>query len=634
MFLAFEFEDRMASSRKYPHFEGDEVLEGGYGLRTEGKEPYKRRPPSERVIDDLNPVSILGGARAEWLLARTPWEFARKGLRALLGRDPPKVLPVEPGESRTVSVSPTIRNNQDQLIGTDAEPRILRSKRDDEEAKEFCGMFDVDKKDQLDDQGRQKVRVVFNAVPGNAKLAHVEVTLLLFLLVMLLGAFTEICQSGGYCLNYDMRHMYYQWPWSSEYARYFTVQIEQRLYIPRVLIMGYHSACAICQCALWAVILHRDPGDDPLGVDDNEISPDGNMPRMIWLYHDVGGKRVRAGAIFALLDGIFIFTRERGLRDAWKKRIDRNISPSYANVFKKEQGANNELSDNGDNIMTFSGIEFKAGTGFRPAKRENLQLSAYTTVEHFASLVGILLWSSRVRLLNLLDYSGLLDVASAVGARIQNPEERKQPMQLTRQQRAHINALISERSKSTYCWMSQDHFDPADVVILAATDATRTTRAHVIFDGTGQVVSFSPVAAKPSAGSKRDRDDAAAAAAAPDSEECEGNRAEQVHQEFEAVVELTEQIASPGRRVQLLVAVDADPVRQCIAKNYSKTPKIREYLRRIQRTGVRVFATRIRSEGNLADLPSRGKDPEDEARRVETFAVIQKLRSELLARDT
>jgi len=100
------------------------------------------------------------------------------------------------------------------------------------------------------------------------------------------------------------------------------------------------------------------------------------------------------------------------------------------------------------------------------------------------------------------------------------------------------------------------------------------------------------------------------------------------------VVELTEQIASPGRRVQLLVAVDADPVRQCIAKNYSKTPKMREYLRRIQRTGVRVFATRIRSEGNLADLPSRGKDPEDEARRVETFAVIQKLRSELLARDT
>lgn len=53
----------------------------------------------------------------------------------------------------------------------------------------------------------------------------------------------------------------------------------------------------------------------------------------------------------------------------------------------------------------------------------------------------------------------------------------------------------------------------------------------------------------------------------------------------------------------MVIAVDADSVRFCISKGYSRDAQFRDVLRRL--LGVRIWCTRIAGIHNVADRPSR-----------------------------
>lgn len=605
----------------YPGYEECDVL-GGY-MGRKGPRSRKRRPEGERTCDPILP-ELIGCAKPKELYEEINPEygFVREGLAALLGHNDPELEDVaslgDAPKGKEPTVSAVLQRESHQLTGREGAPGLLRAAQPGE-AQERCGVFDVDKEGQTDKDGKQLVRIVFNAVPGNARLKRIGVQLYLFLLPMLLSAFTSVCQEGGYVLNIDMRHMYYQWPWSEKYARYFAVPLQGLLYIPRVLIMGYHSACAICQCALWGVVLFRRRGAngqlvDSLGIRPHEVSPDGRMPRIVWLYEE----DQRIGAIVVLLDGVFLFTSRKALRDEWKARLEENCA--RFNVVKKDQGAEKETCDAG-NAVTFSGIEFKPGPGggFRPATRGMLAIPVPTTVGDVASIVGSLLWDVRVRLVNVLDHPTLLALARQIGGK-----DQEAPFALYKRDRRGLQPLLEIRARPDFIYTPKAEMPTR--ICLAATDATRSSRAAVRFAKTGAVQSCVLTGRAPPAKTARE-----GRAPIASSGGC-GLAKEQVHQEFDAVVELATALADeadrdnvPRASVALLVAIDADPVRKCIDKMYSQREEMQKRLRILRQTGIQIYTTRVSGDDNLADQPSRGEKPADERRREATFRVIRAL---------
>ena len=444
----------------------------------------------QKALDDFG-EGIIGKARSQLLYdsINAEYSFVKSGLAVLLGVVPPvervpKVTFKDEREGRHVSAF--VAENKEKIVGTAEEPGLVRAAKPGEE-KEECGMFDVPKAGKFNAMQQQLMRIVFDGRRGNDRLCIASILLLLFLLPLLLGGFTLICKEGGFCLNVDMRHMFYQWQWASSYAAYFAVRFtpDGPFYIARVLCLGYHSACAICQCALWGVILYRREGESPLGVRPEEVSPNGVMPRMVWLYE--GDRKI--GAIFALLDGVFVFTSkgQQKLRDDWEERLRRNCE--FFHVEKKTQKPEEERSD-GENYVTFSGIEFWPGRGFRPARRGSFGVEKFVnsgTIGEAASLVGQLLWDVRVRMKNVLDYGVLLSLAREIGGKSRRDHDLPLNRAFTRSERSQLNKLSSLRASNDFDFAGTS--SPPLKIVLGNTDATRRHRAYVIFKKCGEIES-------------------------------------------------------------------------------------------------------------------------------------------------
>ena len=163
-------------------------------------------------------------------------------------------------------------------------------------AQERCGMFGVPKKNDA-------LRVIFDARPANERLKPLDESLVIFNLEQLIRTWAAVASRkksrGLFLVNVDYRHYYYQLTIPEWLKRYVVVEVLKRQYCPAALPMGYRDACAIAQVVTWLTVLHRVDGDPLLGIDEAAFRGP-CMPPFLPLKD--------GGAIFGLLDGVFIIT--------------------------------------------------------------------------------------------------------------------------------------------------------------------------------------------------------------------------------------------------------------------------------------------------------------------------------------
>jgi len=114
----------------------------------------------------------------------------------------------------------------------------------------------------------------------------------------------------------DLKNAYYQLPIGPNLSRCCCVRMGDDLYEPLVLPMGFNEACGICQGIVFATILFRNPGEDPLGVDEAALAQE-DAPAYVRL--DDGG------FICLVYDSFLVVTREDRAA-LWKDRLKTNFS--------------------------------------------------------------------------------------------------------------------------------------------------------------------------------------------------------------------------------------------------------------------------------------------------------------------
>ena len=484
--------------------------------------------------------------------------------------------------------------------GVEHSSRLLVRRSDDIKIKARCGLRSAPKKNP------NKLRVIMDARPANIIIPRITVALVFFSLAMLLGVWSLLCNNGEvFMLSVDYRHFYYQLRLPTYLELFFVIAFGTRLYVPAALPMGYHNSCVMGQAHTWASTLFREPRDPPLGIADSEVSGT-EMIRMAWLYGEFVQRaeasptepRTRVGAVFVLLDGVFVITNSKELRDAWNERLRRN--ENIFNIVRKvpDVGDYPEVADPGTPIA-FSGIEFKYPDGHRPTSCRPLRLDV-NAVNLCRSVIGLLCYDIRARRISLLDEPGLREAARRVGAERHN----RGRYQFTETEKTVLGRLDAVRQRNDY--VPPATLEAPDVTIRTCTDAHPRGTGHVDFDGSGNVIAehrgfqhAEPV------GDQAEMEMVAVA-----------NRAVAARDKY-----------GPGTKILMIVGVDADAVRHAVTKMDSPTETMAFQLRRIRDSKVVVRACRVPGEENCADGPSRGNPPQPERieptwRRINAFAQL------------
>jgi hypothetical protein len=300
--------------------------------------------------------------------------------------------------------NPTKREGPDEGVYVSAEGPFARRFSDelidigllcplDEETRihAACGLFGVHKTEST-------LRVIFDARPANAKLTPIETSLNLFTLDNLVQSWAAMGHRGDvHIINVDYRHYYYQLKIPAWLIPYVVVTIDGKNYYPAALPMGFRDACTIAQVVTWCIVLHRESGESALGVPE-EVVRGHNMPPFIPL--DDGG------AIFVLLDGVFIMNTSPKRHAQWKKRLERNEALFQV---RRKVGHDFALTPEGrtpcrcdkpncnaDEAATFVGVCFESTNQLRPAKELVSSAASKDTWRTVSSRLGRLLWHLRV----------------------------------------------------------------------------------------------------------------------------------------------------------------------------------------------------------------------------------------------
>ena len=156
---------------------------------------------------------------------------------------------------------------------------------------------------------------------------------------------------------------------------------------------------------------------------------------MAWLYREyvkvaegdprAAKTRTRVGAIFVILDGVFVMTNLKGLRDQWDERLKRNERKFHVIRKEPKEGDPPERADPGTSSL-FAGIEFRYPDGHRPTASKPVSTRA-DTVKVCRSVVGILSYDIRARGVSLLDEPVLREMSRKFGGR-----RNHEPMRFTK----------------------------------------------------------------------------------------------------------------------------------------------------------------------------------------------------------
>ena len=208
----------------------------------------------------------------------------------------------------------------------------------------------------------------------------------------------EIAALGfTYSVIGDFKFWFYQMALSAGLSTLFGIECGEVFCRLRCLPQGWSWSPRIAQCIAWMIILHCEPGESTLGV--NEIWTE-NPPQFIRLKNEED--KVVIGLIFLWLDNILIVTRDPALRHLWYDRLIRN-----AKIYNARWKHLDECDS-----PNYLGMHFQMRRKDQQAlpqvhwshEKERIQKwkaildSSITTARDVAAHVGVIIWHHMVSL--------------------------------------------------------------------------------------------------------------------------------------------------------------------------------------------------------------------------------------------
>jgi hypothetical protein len=617
-------------------FDREEVLQW---YRNNKALASKQAAPSRQVdlrsrpwaLDPIDPMLI--GCAKRGMIVSTRERLGKWGrpLEAWAGHTTPRHR--EAAQSVFVQQEGTFS----KMFGPELISIGLLSKHEKQHVHAPCGLFGVPKKELF-------LRVIFDARPANALLEPLDTALVLFTVDELARVWASAGEKGDvFIINVDYRHYYYQLKIPKWLIPYVVVRINGVDYHPSALPMGYRDACVIAQVITWCIVLHREADEDPLGVPEQVVLGD-VMPPYLPLE---GG-----GAIFVLLDGVFIMDPNQERHKRWKQRLERNethfgIRRKVGHAFALTEAGISactcqvtapdletdpddtalappvEGTCDEDDAATFAGIRFLSRHALRPARQlKHHDPKAAVTWRIIAGRLGSVMWHLRVlgagRLTtgnehSLLHQERILRLWTEVGQKA--TEEHRGWDERTS---VNLDQLVELEESLAGTENTRDRVAKPicraciQAARIFAVDATPTKIGYVecrFIEGRLEIVDWVGI-------SIPETDQGAA--------------------ELQAALEVADKVQkeAPGERCRgcqnpplVIIGGDADGARAALRKGYSCSVVFRALMRPVYTGGrVRVETVRIPGVYNVADGASRDRPPTaeewDHSRRILQEAVL------------
>jgi hypothetical protein len=295
----------------------------------------------------------------------------------------------------------------------------------------YCNLFTVEKSTINPETGEALHRAIADSRACNATIINMA-PMELFTLQTVIDRFSWCLARSGhgeiYAMTADLRHEFHQLPLPHRFRRFFQITMGNNIVYPRAWPMGVHAAPGIGHAVTWSLLLAglTNPSDlrRSLGISDSEDFT--TCPR--WLPLACGG------AIFVLIDNIFIFTSKMSVANLWRRRIVVNANRFQATLKHPSTTVGQQVvppDHNGRDFIpnnthavefvtirrdaeepttVFSGIRF-SGVGRKlardikdaPALDDDEVQEWKGTFRQAASIMSQIMWSFRIHGISLLD---------------------------------------------------------------------------------------------------------------------------------------------------------------------------------------------------------------------------------------
>lgn len=490
--------------------------------------------------------------------------------------------------------------------------------------------FVVDKSTINPSTNEAHKRVIVDARRANAKLQNIAPMELfpLELLIERIAYAQQIADQEIHCVSADLRHWFHQLPLPRHFRRHFALRIVTRrgstkLVFPRAWPMGVHCAPGIGQACTWSILLARleQPADETEQQRSERLALRNRLgiaPTQEWKEIPSWLPLASGGAVFVLIDNIFVVSPDLSVAEAWRSRIVRSPNDFHAQLKRSPDEAGrtcyarqNHAQDvqlvslpKGDtqSSIDFSGISF-SGAGRRVAKPpppENpvpVDSDWKVSFRRLASVMGQLLWCERVRGTPMLDMDRFLEIYKYAIP----PDNESWNKDTTVPARAsqHLSSIYDKcSSKSNQYIPYPEVVDIASAeVYFGASDAEGGEKKGIVF-----------------VFKKLEQDAAKFDWTVVDRNEAESHGFEKIALgELRAVVELVRTLVRTYENDNpklIMLAVDNMSVIGMISRAYSKVPEGRDMLRELfsllEKNNSKLFVTYIESKKNPSDAPSRG----------------------------
>jgi hypothetical protein len=409
-----------------------------------------------------------------------------------------------------------------------------------------------------------------------------------------------------FAINVDLRHWFHQIGLPSHLRNLFQIHAGAAIYRILTLPMGWYLSPPIAQAATWSILLGGNVDLEEWKALDVEFAKvQGGMPA--WLPFKSG-----LGGIFIIQDNILIVTPDRAVANRWRDRLHlraKAVNAEFKNLDPEVGPQVETISLEGDRDQApqeteFTGIVFRYGRWQQSGKKfkENMfEIKDCNTDEfsyiEIASALGEILWSMRVRRLDLLDRGEILDIF-----KINTPDHVDQWKSINRNiSKEQLQLLAREftiaRSRP-WCNARSEWRPAADAVWCYAADASMNERGE----------QDAPVVAQ-------------LGIARPQDKRWHWKKKIQHHvyigeAELEAILWCMRDAIgqSKGTVRTIVVATDSLCAKGWAERMYSERPRAREILMQMREIlrgdftnncEVKLCCVYIRTDHNIADIPSR-----------------------------
>ena len=639
--LALVYDATLPSRVKMADSPTADALVFGFGLssKTYGTlRPKVVRPPTSvrtpqmvGEIDTVDPdlVGRVGQDEIEKLLNVTP-SCCEKGLKLLLPS-------IEEVKERTEDLARQLRKQMGQpkfKVGPEMAQALRKLEFESGlyehypkrlNACAYCNGFFVEKSAGL-------LRVICDARPANALIDSDGYDFSLFTVETLIRVISNLSAQNKewFAVNTDLRHWFHQLRLPNRYKKYLVYHLPggDRL-VPVAVPMGWTLAPFIAQSVTWGMVLAA-------GAEDIFLSKNSGLIEKSWKeFNDKHNTGVPptwlpirdGGGIFIILDNICVVTNDRDVAKYWKDRIAAQTARFEARLKpldkKKPNGETIELltmNETSDKVLTFLGVEWKYNCR-RVALKETddctmpgeLQKRTWKgTHRELASLLGKVLWWARVSEIRHLyifppkepsprqqewielsrDYAVMIDFFKHAAPADHKSWDIELSMELSRPQHKLLEKYWNNRCSGE--WIT---FTPLKTTLekvrLAAVDASSSDAlkryGYIIWKREpAEQEEFNPNHYEVDMADHKCKTIAVA--------------------ELEAIYRCIVAIQKKEEDVDLIVMLtDSMNAKAWIERGYSIIPEVQKLLKMIFLIlkHTRLYLRYIRSEWNLADLPSR-----------------------------